>query len=124
MEAFRGIAVLATNKRGSLDAAFLRRLRFVVSFPMPGTSERAAIWRRALSPGAPAADVDVTRLATLELTGGSIRSIALNAAFDAAATGEPLSTAHLLEAARYEYMKLERPFHGGELPSGSPGGAP
>jgi hypothetical protein len=110
MEAFRGVAVLATNKRGSLDAAFLRRLRFVVTFPMPQVPERAAIWRRSIPAGVPTADVDVARLAQLDIAGGSIRTIVLNGAFMAAAAGEPMSMSHLMESARAEYMKLERPF--------------
>jgi hypothetical protein len=36
IEAYRGLAILATNLRSSLDTAFLRRLRFIVTFPLPG----------------------------------------------------------------------------------------
>lgn len=36
MESYRGLALLTTNMRGALDAAFLRRLRFIVTFPFPG----------------------------------------------------------------------------------------
>src|SRR5204862_5706096 len=46
MEAYRGLAVLTTNLKNSLDTAFLRRLRFVVTFPFPDPAQRAAIWRR------------------------------------------------------------------------------
>src|SRR5215472_6990264 len=35
METYRGIAILTTNVLNSLDAAFQRRLRFVVQFPFP-----------------------------------------------------------------------------------------
>ncbi len=45
MESYRGLAVLTTNLRSALDTAFLRRLRFVVTFPFPGPAERARIWR-------------------------------------------------------------------------------
>src|SRR3546814_295367 len=44
LESFGGLAVLATNMKGALDTAFLRRLRFVVNFPFPGVAERRAIW--------------------------------------------------------------------------------
>ena len=40
MEAYRGLAILATNMKDALDPAFLRRLRFVVDFPFPGPAER------------------------------------------------------------------------------------
>jgi SpoVK/Ycf46/Vps4 family AAA+-type ATPase len=33
MEAFKGLAILATNARKNIDEAFLRRLRYVVEFP-------------------------------------------------------------------------------------------
>ena len=36
IEAYQGLAVLATNMKAALDPAFLRRLRSVVRFPFPG----------------------------------------------------------------------------------------
>ena len=56
----------------------------------------------------PVETVDYARLAQLNIPGGSIRSIALNAAFMAAAGDGPLTMRHILEAARLEYAKLER----------------
>jgi len=35
IEAFRGVAILATNSKSAIDDAFLRRLRCVVEFPPP-----------------------------------------------------------------------------------------
>jgi hypothetical protein len=48
-------------------------------------------------------------LARLDITGGSIRNIALNAAFLAAESDEPVRMAHIAQAARAEYAKMERP---------------
>jgi hypothetical protein len=59
--------------------------------------------------------VDVARLARLNVAGGNIRNIALNAAFLAADAGEPVRMSHLLRAARIEYAKLERPLTAGEI---------
>ena len=42
MASYGGLAILATNMKSALDPAFLRRLRFVVSFPFPGVPERKA----------------------------------------------------------------------------------
>jgi SpoVK/Ycf46/Vps4 family AAA+-type ATPase len=109
MEAYRGLAILTTNMRSALDPAFLRRLRFIVEFPFPGTAERAEIWRRIFPPDAPRDGVDVTRLARLNVPGGVIRNIALNAAFIAADRGEPVRMSHLRHAAEIEFIKLERP---------------
>ncbi|KWX03332.1 ATPase AAA [Carbonactinospora thermoautotrophica] len=108
MESYRGLAILTTNMKKALDPAFLRRIRFVVEFPFPGTRERAEIWRRVVPPGVPAEGLDVDRLAQLAVAGGSIRNIALSAAFLAADEGSPLRMRHLLAAARTEYLKHER----------------
>jgi hypothetical protein len=108
MEEYRGIAILTTNLRSSLDPAFLRRLRFVVTFPFPDEHMRERIWRRAFPPAAPVAGLDLAALARLSLTGGSIRNIALQAAFLAAEDGGPATMAHVMAAARTEFQKLGR----------------
>jgi hypothetical protein len=109
MEAFAGLAILATNMKSALDTAFVRRLRFIVNFPYPGPAERRRIWERAFPPGAPLRAVDFDRLAQLDLTGGNIHGIAINAAFMAAAAGSPVTMDLLLDACRIELRKLERP---------------
>jgi hypothetical protein len=115
MEEYRGLAVLTTNLKSSLDSAFLRRLRFVVQFPFPDAAHRAAIWRAVFPPGVPTQGLDWARLATLRVAGGNIRSIALNAAFLAADAGESVGMAHVLAATRSEYAKLERPLTPSEI---------
>src|SRR5204863_7641168 len=45
MEAYRGLAILTTNFKSVLDSAFLRRIRFVVTFPLPDAAQRHAIWQ-------------------------------------------------------------------------------
>jgi SpoVK/Ycf46/Vps4 family AAA+-type ATPase len=109
MEDYRGLAILTTNVRTALDGAFERRLRFIVQFPFPDASQRAEIWRRTFPGGTPTDGLDVTKLAGLNVAGGHIRNIALNAAFRAADERMPVRMRHLLQAARSEYAKLERP---------------
>lgn len=109
MEAYRGLAILTTNLKQALDAAFLRRIRFVVSFPFPGMAERAELWRRVFPAATPTENLNVNRLARLNVTGGNIRNIALNAAFSAASEGASVRMDHLLRAAHREYEKLEKP---------------
>jgi ATPase family associated with various cellular activities (AAA) len=109
MESYRGLAVLATNMKSALDSAFMRRLRFVVDFPFPGRAERREMWERVLPAGVPRADLDLDRLARLDLAGGGIHNVALNASFEAAAAGEPVTTPLLLKAARMEFEKIGRP---------------
>jgi hypothetical protein len=115
METHRGLAILTTNQRKAVDEAFVRRLRYVVEFPFPGPEERAAIWQRLLPDAMPREGLDVQRLAQLAIAGGSIRNVALAAAFLAADAGRPVEMSHALAAARTEYAKLERPMTGAEL---------
>jgi SpoVK/Ycf46/Vps4 family AAA+-type ATPase len=109
MEAYRGLAILTTNMKQVLDPAFMRRIRFIVRFPFPDAEQRAAIWRRVFPAAVPVDALDPVRLAQLDVAGGGIRNIALGAAFMAAARDEPVTMAHVAEAARTEYAKLERP---------------
>jgi hypothetical protein len=115
MESYRGLAVLTTNMKKAIDTAFLRRIRFVVDFPFPGAPERARIWRRVIPAAAPVAALDIEQLAQLTVTGGSIRNVALSAAFLAADEGAALGMRHLLAASRTEYLKLERSLTAGEV---------
>ena len=115
MEAYPGLALLTTNFRDALDAAFLRRIRFIVQFPFPDAQQRAEIWRRVFPAGTPTEGLKHDELAKLNVAGGSIRNVALNAAFYAAEAGEPVRMAHLLRAARAEYDKLERPLTAAEV---------
>lgn len=109
MESFGGLAILATNMKSALDQAFLRRLRFVLDFPFPGAPERRAIWQRAFPAATPTAGLDFDRLARLNVTGGHIAVIALNAAFQAAQAGGSVTMPMVLNAARIEFRKLGRP---------------
>jgi hypothetical protein len=110
MESFTGLAILATNMRSALDPAFLRRLRFIITFPYPGIDLRREIWARVLPPDTPTdPGLDLDRLARLPATGGMIRNIALNAAFAAAAAHSSVTMPLLLAAARSEFRKADLP---------------
>ena len=110
LERFDGVAILATNLRGNLDKAFLRRFELALEFTEPGALERAAIWRAQFPATAPlAADVDIDTLAALHpLPGALIRNAALGAAFGAAAEGRPIGMAHIEKALQQEYEKTGR----------------
>jgi ATP-dependent 26S proteasome regulatory subunit len=111
MEAYRGLAILATNMKSALDQAFMRRLRFVINFPFPDPAERRLIWEKVFPPQTPLGRLDHERLSCLNLTGGSIHNIALNAAFLAAQANSKVTMRLLMEAARSEFRKLEKPTH-------------
>ncbi len=108
MEDYRGLAILATNRKSALDRAFLRRLRFLLDFPFPDADGRRAIWHKVFPAGAPLDDLDFTVLARLEIPGGNIRNIALNAAFLAAAEKGTIGMAQVMHAARREYGKMDK----------------
>jgi hypothetical protein len=109
MDAYRGLAILTSNRKETLDTAFLRRLRFIVQFPFPDAGQRAEIWRRTFPKQAPTEGLDIQKLARLNLAGGHIRNIALNAAFLAADRDRPVTMDDLKQAVRTEYAKLEKP---------------
>src|SRR6185436_10184559 len=111
MEAYRGLAILATNMKSALDPAFLRRLRFIVRFPFPGVSERKAIWQKVFPAEVPKVGLDFDRLARLNITGGHIHNVAINAAFLAARSRSPVNMSLILSAARAEFRKIERPIN-------------
>jgi SpoVK/Ycf46/Vps4 family AAA+-type ATPase len=107
IEQYDGIAILATNLREHLDAAFTRRLQFVIDFPFPDETERRRIWECCLPAGAPReAGIDFERLGQFQLSGGHIRNVVLHAAFLAAAEDGPIGMGHMLQAVRREHYKM------------------
>ena len=114
MDEYEGIAVLATNLRGHLDDAFVRRLQFIVEFPIPDEHYRQRIWQAMFPEDVPlGADVDFQVLARdIRMAGGHIKNIGLASAFYAASDGGEIRMPHLLRAAHREYQKLGRGWNG------------
>jgi ATPase family associated with various cellular activities (AAA) len=118
MERFKGLAILATNRKKDLDEAFLRRLRYVVDFPVPGYDERLRIWRQLLPNGVDCSQLDLPFIAQkLPLAGGHLRSIVFNACLQSARRGPApaITMPAILAAAKREYEKLERPLNRDQL---------
>jgi SpoVK/Ycf46/Vps4 family AAA+-type ATPase len=113
MEAYDGIAILATNLHDNMDEAFARRLQHTVEFRMPDAGLREQIWRAMFPDQTPlAGDLDFPFLARqFELSGGNIRNIALGAAFLAAEAGAPVSMEMIVTAVARELQKM------GKLPT-------
>jgi SpoVK/Ycf46/Vps4 family AAA+-type ATPase len=112
MERFKGLAILASNRKKDLDEAFLRRLRFVIDFPLPEATERKRIWRQVIPEGVDASALDVDFLARqFQLAGAHIRSVVFNACLQAAASGDGkrLGMAGVLMSVKRELEKLSRP---------------
>jgi hypothetical protein len=116
MEAYEGIAILATNLRNNVDEAFLRRMHVIVDFPFPDEEYRRRLWQIAFPHEAPVDnDVNFSALARdVRLAGGNIKNIALAAAFYAAGDGNVIGMSHLIQAAQREHQKLGRSWIEGE----------
>jgi hypothetical protein len=110
MEEYDGLSILATNLRGNIDEAFLRRLTFQVQFPFPDAALRRGLWRSVWPEQLPRRnDVDVDRLAdAFTLSGGNIRNVVLGAAFLAAEGEGPVTIDHVLRSLQREFQKVGR----------------
>lgn len=108
MEAYSGVAILATNLRANLDDAFTRRLNFIITFPFPDEEYRLKIFKVLMPPGLPLdSDVDLEWMANhFKLAGGSIRNILMSAAYQAARENGKVSQRHLLHGALREMQKM------------------
>jgi hypothetical protein len=105
-----GLSILASNLRQNLDAAFTRRLTFIVEFPFPDDDSRLRIWKSIWPTEVPRSrDLDLEFMATqFKLAGGAVKNIAVAAAFLAAESGGELTNEHLLWATRREIEKSGR----------------
>ncbi len=110
IERHDGPVILATNMRGNIDDAFLRRMDAVVEFPFPAAEHRRRLWELLLPPEAPRADdVELDFLAErFELSGGGIRNAAIAAAVLAAQDGVAIGMEQLVRGVAMEYAKLGR----------------
>ncbi len=117
LEAYDGLAILTTNMRLNIDAAFMRRLRFMIDFPKPDVDAREKIWRQCLPAESHALDdVDYRLLARkFDVTGGHIRQITLRAAFIAAKDNMLIDLKHIAQAIQLEFAKLGIPSDGIDL---------
>jgi AAA+ superfamily predicted ATPase len=108
MEEYDGVAILTTNLQSNMDEAFIRRLRFIIEFALPGIKERLRIWQQIFPPQVPRSkDIDFDFLAQrFEIPGAVIRNIALRAAYLAAAEGDVVQMKYLIQAVRQEYQKM------------------
>jgi len=112
MERFKGLAILATNRKKDLDEAFLRRLRYIIDFPLPDADERKKIWRQVIPEHADSSRLEFDFLAEqFPLSGGNIRSIVFNACLQCAGRIEGpgrLTMKEVIVAVKREFDKMNR----------------
>lgn len=108
IESFNGLVILATNQRGNIDDAFVRRFQSVIHFPMPGVTERAEIWKKSFPENiANSENLDWQKIASrYELSGAGIVNVAHYCALAMLSGNRKTITGNDLEAAiMREYVK-------------------
>ena len=108
IETFDGIAILASNQKENIDAAFARRFESIVYFPIPRPDERLRLWRQGFSPKARLEEsVDLDKIAAqYELCGGSIINVVRYASLQALESGGGVVTLETLQRGiRREHAK-------------------
>jgi adenylate kinase family enzyme len=115
IESYRGVALLSTNRRGDIDPAFVRRLRYVLDFPVPTEVERLRLWQGLVNQlagpeQACRLSADMQRLAAgVEVTGAQIKLAVLTAVFASRRDHGDVTGAHLLYGLERELTKEGRP---------------
>lgn len=108
IESYNGLVILATNQRGNIDDAFVRRFQTIIHFPMPRPEERYEIWCKAFPPQIEIAeDIDWRQVAArYELTGAGIMNVTHYCAVEVLADQSRCLDSKRLEAAILrEYIK-------------------
>lgn len=108
MEEYEGVVILATNLKNNMDDAFVRRMQFILEYPFPDEASRERIWKSIFPPQTPLdSELDYEFLTrNLDIPGGSIKNIALAAAFYAAGDGGVVTMEHLVHACKREFLKM------------------
>lgn len=111
IEEFNGVTILASNLKGNIDDAFIRRFQSVVHFPMPKAAERLRIWKNAFSAKAVLEDkIDLGRLADkYDLSGGIIMNVVRYSSLKALSRNENrIWLEDIEEGIRREFLKEGR----------------
>lgn len=110
IEEYSGISILATNNMQNFDAAFKRRMTYLIPIGIPDVATREILWKKAFPKNAPLAkDVDFVTLAkAVELAGSGIKSTALQAAYFAASENREITMEDIATAVDFECRKVGR----------------
>lgn len=110
-ENYPGTVILATNLKGNIDEAFMRRFQSIVYFPFPSIAQRSKLWEKTFAGGYPLeAQVDFAKLAKdFEISGGSIVNVLKYCAIMAEKRGQKMVMwSDIVEGARREMVKEGR----------------
>jgi len=100
IEGHSGMTVLATNLFSNFDAAFVRRLSYVIHLEKPDEETRLNLWKTILPDTVElAADIDFKFFANnFDLSGSEIKGILYSAMYMAEAAGKPLGNGEIARA--------------------------
>lgn len=117
IEEYQGVSILATNNMQNFDAAFKRRITYIIPIEEPSEETRLLLWQNAFPERVPlSSEIDFRILSrALAITGSNIKSVALNAAYRAAAEDRSVNWQDLIEAVDAECRKTGRMGVGTEL---------
>ena len=106
IEEYDGISFLATNNLNNFDAAFRRRITFIVPMNLPDAEIRQRLWEKVFPEEMPKDAIDFTIISKqAELSGSSIKSAALQAAYLAASEKRAVTRMDVVDAIDREYKK-------------------
>lgn len=111
IEEFSGVVILASNLKGNIDEAFLRRFQSVIYFPMPKPDERLRIWENAFSSKSVLdGNVHLPRIAEkYDLSGGTIMNVVRYSSLKALSRRqETILLEDMEEGIRREFLKEGR----------------
>jgi SpoVK/Ycf46/Vps4 family AAA+-type ATPase len=111
IEDFPGLVILASNLKGNIDDAFLRRFNTIIHFAVPNPEERLILWEKSI-PTSYQLDpaIDLKKIADkYELSGAAILNVIHYAALQSISKSDKyLRIDDIIEAMRKEYRKEER----------------
>jgi len=111
IEDFNGLVILATNFKGNVDEAFVRRFQSIIHFPMPTAQERYKIWKQGFSKSVELDKViDLDEISRkYEVSGGAIINIIQHCSLRALSRESNLiKQSDIIEGIRKEYHKNRR----------------
>ncbi|MEL6864435.1 MAG: ATP-binding protein, partial [Bacteroidota bacterium] len=111
IEDFPGLVILASNFKGNLDDAFIRRFQSIIHFPLPGPEQRLALWQKAFSQGLQlGVEVNLEEIAREhEVSGGEIINVLRYVAIKTAEQGAPfVDRETIIQGLNREFQKNGR----------------
>jgi SpoVK/Ycf46/Vps4 family AAA+-type ATPase len=111
IEDFNGLVILATNLKGNVDEAFVRRFQSMIHFPMPTAEERHKIWKNGFPVEVKLEkSIELSEIACkYEISGGAIINIIQHCALRALGRGASLiQRFDIIDGIKREYHKNRR----------------